>query len=169
MYRRQRYPLLFALLLMAVATAGAETLAISVRLVSGPEDDPGVLPLLANIEEGVMETMFAQGHIVFDIDLDGATDASRYQAIDLARTGGATFLVLVDAVIEVAPGRGLIPSLTQVTVVDVESERDRPAGTIELGSLPGSDVSGPDALAVDVGTEAAGYALSEIGEVGSAW
>jgi hypothetical protein len=169
MYGRRRYPLVFALLLFAVASAGAETLAISVRLVSGPADEPGLIPLLATIEEGVMETMFARGHIVFDIDLDGATDSSRYQAVDLARAGGATFLVLVDVAFELVPGRGLIPSMTQVTVVEVDSARDLSAGSVNSGLLASSDGSPPDVLALNVGTEAAENALSEIGEVGSAW
>ena len=169
MYRRRRCSLLCALLLFAAASVGAETLAVSVRLAIGPEDQPQLIPLLASIEEGAMEAMFAAGHIVFDIDLDEASESTRFQAIDLARAGGATFLVLIDATFEVVPGRGLVPSLTTVTVVDIEFERDIPADPVDPRTLPGAEDKPPGALSLAIGVRAAEHALSEIEEVEGVW
>lgn len=169
MYRGHRCHLLLVLLLFAVASVGAETFAVSVRLVTGPGEEPELTPLQASIEEGAMEAMFADGHIVFDIDLDEASESTRFQAIDRARAGGATFLVLIDAAFELVSGRGLVPSLTTVTVVDIESELDRRADPVDPRLLAGWDDKTPDALSLDVGVRAAEHALSEIGEVGGAW
>jgi len=169
MYKRRRCPLLFALLLFAVASVGADTLAVFVWAETGPVEESQLAPLLAGIEEGAMETMFANGHIVFDIDLGEEADSTGIQAIDLARSGGATFLVLIEAGFELAPGRRAAPSVTTVTVVEVESERERPAVLVDPGAFRGSDEMSPDALAVTVGAQAAEHALLEIGEVEGAW
>ncbi|MEE8441795.1 MAG: hypothetical protein V3S41_08750 [Spirochaetia bacterium] len=168
MYRRRRCHLLLALLLFA-ASVGAETVAISVRLANGPENEPRLIPLLASIEEGAMDAMFAAGHIVFDIDLGEASESTRFRAIDLARAGGATFLVLIDATFEVAPGRGLVPSLTTVTVVDIESERDMPADPVDPRTPAGAEDKPPGALSLEIGVRAAEHALNEIGEVEGVW
>lgn len=169
MYRRHRCPLLFVLLLLAVVSVGAETIAVSVRPATRPEEEPQLIPLLMSLEEGAMEALFAAGHIVFDIDLSEASESTRFQAIDGARAGGATFLVLIDAAFELVPGRGLVPSLTAVTVVDIESERDMPADPVDPGTLAGAEDKAPDALSLDVGVRAAENAMSEIGEVEGAW
>ena len=169
MYRECRSLLLFALLLLAVTSVGAETLAVSVRLETGPEDEPQLILLLASIEEGAMEAMFANGHIVFDIDVDGASESTRFGAIDLARVGGASFLVLIDASFELTPGRGLVPSLTTVTVVDVESEQERAADLVDPRTLAGAEEMLPADLSLEIGVRAAEHALSEIGEVEGVW
>ncbi len=169
MYRKRRSLLLFALLLFAVTSVGAETFAVFVRLETGPEDEPQLSLLLSSIEEGAMEAMFANGHIVFDIDLDGEPESTRFGAIDLARAGGASFLVLIDATFELIPGRGLVPSLSTVTIVDVESERERPADPVDPRTLAGAEEMLPADLSLEIGVRAAEHALSEIGEVEGVW
>ncbi len=169
MYRERRSLLLSALLLFAVSSAGAETFAVSVRLETGPEDEPQLSLLLASIEEGAMEAMFAAGHIVFDIDVDGASESTRFRAIDLARAGGASFLVLIDATFELVPGRGPVPSLATVTVVDVDSEQERPADPVDPRTLAGAEEMLPAELSLEIGLRAAEHALSEIGEVEGVW
>lgn len=168
MCRRRRF-LTAVLLVLGVIGVSAETMAISVRLASGPDEEAGIAPLLAAVEEGAMETMFAAGHIVFDIDLDGATAATRHQAIDLARAGGAAYLILVDTHVEVVPERGLMTAAASVTVVDVVSGRDSSSITIDTRSLPDADEATPDLLAVDLGAQAAGEALRELKEADTAW
>ena len=166
---RRRRILVAALLFLAVIKLSAETMAVSVRLASAPEEEGGTEPLLASVEEGAMEAMFAAGHIVFDIDVEGATPATRFQAIDLARAGGAAYLILVDTDLELVTGRGLMVAAARVTVVDVESERDTSSAVIDAGSLPGADEATPVALALDLGTRAAGDVLRGLKEANTAW
>lgn len=169
MVNRRRYFIIAVLSVCAITAAGAETLAVAVRLTDPPEDTDVVAGLLAMIEEGAMDTLFADGHIVFDIDGGYQQRLTTFQAIDQARSGGATYLVLIDTDIDVAPRRGPSPGLARVTVVDIESEHERAVGPVDPRTFVGADEKPLDALLLEVGARAAGLALGEIGEVDASW
>lgn len=169
MVTRRRFFLIAVLGVCAAAAAGAETLAVAVRLADMPEEADGVAGLLATIEEGAMDVLFADGHIVFDIDGVDQLQLTMFQAIDQARAGGATYLVLIDTSIDVVPRGGPTPGLTRVTVVEVGSEQERTADPVDPRAFVGADEKPLDAVLLEVGARAAELALGEIGEVDASW
>lgn len=168
MKRRRRVFMLFIVLAVAASAVAAETLAVLVRPMSD-YDDPQLNELLLAAEEGAMETMFAQGHIVFDLELDDEMQLSLFQAIDSARFGGARFFVLIDCTFRSEPPRGLVPEAMEATVVDVELETETRAESVDPGSIPGAAELPSDALATIAGQRAAERALRTLREVQAAW
>ena len=169
MYRRRHWTLIALFIIYAATAAGAETLAVSVRLVAAPEDEPRIPELVADVEEGAMDAMFANGHIVFDIDQSDMSEASWLGAVTTAREGGASRLIVIDVRYELVRERGVLPRQTDITVVDVERELDLPIDRIDALDLPGAESQTAEALSLSVGREAALRALARVVEGTTSW
>ena len=164
MVRRRHWTLIALFTIVAASAAGAETLAVTVRLAAAPEDEPGITELVADVEEGAMDAMFATGHIVFDIDPVGTSDSSWLGAITTARRGGATSLIVIDVSYALVGERGLLPRDATVMIVDVVQESDRLLDRINALTLAGAESQTAEALSLSLGREAALLALAEIVE-----
>lgn len=159
--------LLLSVLLLIAGSLSAETLAVSVRLEGEADEENQIVQLLSQIEEGAMDAMFEDGHIVFDIELNEELQLSRFDAIDGARIGGARYLLLIDAGFGEKSGVGIVPLTAGFTIVDVRSEADRHVNSVDPASLPGVLNKSPETISREVGQLAAMNALSVIRE--EAW
>ena len=153
---RQRLPMgiiLFAVLLYPVS---AETIAVAVAYHDA-EDRALVLGEL--VEQGAMEYLFQQGHIVFNIDVDPENDHYAYRAIDEAREGGASYLFIIDVAWDVAPARGLLPRRLLVRAIAVTSEEEITRSTLDAASFDRFAEMNARAMAERIGAAGAEAAL----------
>jgi hypothetical protein len=169
MKRERRWILIIALCLLATVSAWAETYAVSVRLSSAPEDEPIVFELLADVEEGAMDVFFGGGHIIFDVDVEGVSESSWHESVNAARTGGATYLLLVDVAFALEGDGEVVPTEASVSLVDVNTEEHGTIGRVVAADLSSTAAESAEELSMRVGSRAAEVALSEIREGGKPW
>lgn len=148
--KRRRYAL--TLLVLAAMGAHAATLSVGVRQVS--EHEQGAL-LIELVEQGAMDAMFQNGHIVFDLSVDPAAEFYTYLAMDQARRGGAAYAVLFDVSFEVSETRGLLPATVAILLFDAEDEQELYAGTFAASSIESFAELDSRALAEAIGTAVA--------------
>jgi hypothetical protein len=157
--------LLVCVLLVAPSLA-AETMAVSVRHQSERESAPQLAEL---VEQGAMEHLFSSGNIVFDLDLDDADEAYRFRAIDQARTGGASSVIVLELTFRSAGAKGLIPERVTVTVLDVASEEELGERTLYAEQLEGFAEMTATVIADRLGGWAARIALESTGGGDAQW
>ncbi len=156
-----RFPmgiLLFAVLLSA---AWAETIAVAVSYRDA-EDRAHALGLL--VEQGAMEYLFQQGHIVFNVEVDREDDQYTYRAIDVAREGGAVYLFILDVEWDQVTTSGLIPHSLLTRVMGVIAEEEIGRHTLEAASFDRFGEMSAQKLAERIGGAAAEAALDDMRE-----
>ncbi len=155
-----------ALLVVACGAAHAETIAILVTDSDPPSASERVLSF---VEQGAMERMFNQGHIVFNLGFDPEDEALFARAVDDAFDGGANFVVSI----RVARGRGdglaARPASVTVTVIDVRTESTVLETLVLATEIPQNSDMGVDRLSERLGDLGALAALESILDGATAW
>lgn len=152
--------------LVVLSPLAGETIAVAVRQRSEHEQGP---VLAARVEQGAMDRFFAEGHIVFDLDLDPEDEAYTYRAIDEALAGGAAFVVVLEARFVSVTRRELVPDTVEVAVLDVVTEEELARRVFRSADLENTAELTPETIADRLGGLAAGDALEAIGGGTAAW
>lgn len=147
-----RRTILTLTLVLAAAGAQAATLSVGVRQIS--EHEQGAL-LLELVEQGAMDAMFQNGHIVFDLSVDPSAEFYTYLAMDQARRGGAAYAVLFDVSFAVSERRGLYPASVSIRLLNADDEEELLSGTVTAESIERFTDLDSRALAEAVGGAAA--------------
>jgi len=157
-----------ALLLVAssLAPLGAETIAVAVRNRS-ELDEAGVLAEL--VEQGVMDSLFAAGHIVFDVEIDAADPAYDRRASDAATIGGAAYVAVVDLEFRTGGARGTRPESAAVSVLDARTTERLRHATVVAGDLWSDSEMTADTLAGVLGERASLVVLEQTRGGEPAW
>lgn len=151
---------ILALLLVGLAAgAPAVTLSVGVRQITEHEQAALMVEL---VEQGVMETMFQSGHIVFDLSVDPAAEFYTYLAMDQSRRGGAGYTVLFDVSFAVSERKGLYPEEIAILLLDADEEEQLFAGTVSSRSVDGFSELDARALAEAIGEAAAGLVVDHL-------
>lgn len=155
-----RFPMGILLFAVMLCPVWAETIAVAVsyRDAEGPAHALGLL-----VEQGTMEYLFQQGHIVFNVEVDREDDYV-YRAIDVAREGGASYLVYLDVAWDQAATRGLIPRSLRMRVIGVISEEEIGRRTLDAASFDRFGEMSAQTMAERMGGAAAEAALDGMRE-----
>jgi hypothetical protein len=161
---RLRVICVLSLLVIVAAFGFAETVMVSVRDESGFSDE-GYLAAsryqLTAVEDGIMETFFDAGHIVFNLGdyehFDGADIQRRYTVRAAAREGGASYVVQLALLFERDGDSSVRPLQVEYELWEVGTGERIAAGTrsapFEFGSRGSERGSRSAALGRRVATE----------------
>lgn len=162
--KRHLMSVLLAFVLLTPATA--ETIAVSVRQRAEQE----AAPLLADfVEQGAMEYLFSEGHIVFDLVVDPDDEVYNFRAIDDALLGGARFVVVIDVSFQGDTAREFAPEHVIVRVLDADAEEQLLEEWLLASDLERGGELDAQTIADRLGALAARRALDAIGGGDSAW
>lgn len=162
--KRHLMSLLLAFVLLAPATA--ETIAVSVR--QRTDEEAGRL-LADFVEQGAMDHLFGEGHIVFDLVIDPNDEVYNFRAIDDALLGGARFVVVIDVAFAGDTAREFAPEYVVVRVLDSDAEEQLLEERLPAGDLERAAELDPQTIAGRLGTLAARRALEALGGDGAGW
>lgn len=156
-----RFPMGILFFAVLVFPARAETIAVAVsyREAEGPAHALGLL-----VEQGAMEYLFQAGYIVFNVEVDPEDDVYAYHAVDVARDGGASYLVILEVGWDQVSTRGLLPRTLLMRVIGVASEEEIGRRTLDAASFDRSGEMSPQAMAERIGGAAAEAALDGMRE-----
>jgi len=142
-----------ALLLVAssLAPLGAETIAVAVRNRS-ELDEAAVLAEL--VEQGVMDSLFAAGHIVFDLEIDPEDPAYDRRSTDAASIGGAAYVAVIELQFRTGGTHGTRPESAAVAVLDARTTERLSRATVSAGDLQTDSEMTADTLAGVLGERA---------------
>jgi len=152
--------------LVVLSPLAGETIAVSVRQRSEHEQSAA---LAARTEQGAMDRFFSAGHIVFDLDIDPLDEVYTYRAIDQARDGGASFVVVVELSFDAVSARELAPDAVHVAVVDARTEEELAQTAFRSEDLESIAELTPQTIADRLGGLAAESALETIAGDTAAW
>ncbi|MFW5844193.1 MAG: hypothetical protein ACOCW6_09720 [Spirochaetota bacterium] len=133
---RQRRFLLFALGLMLIASSvPAETVLVAVYQSGTGELKDQSRFFLSAVEDGVMDVMFDEGHIVFNLGSFSVVGPSavqaRYDIRETARDGGAAYAVEVTMDVNELEDGTIEPVSLDYRFVNVDTDRILDQGRIE--------------------------------------
>lgn len=164
--RLPRLVLFVALMTLAIVAVTAETIAVSVRSDQPPSE--WTAPLLADVEEGVMEALFDAGHIVFDLPAEYGQDGDLlYRDTDQALAGGAARLLFVTVSFGRESVRGIAPDSGLAAYVSVPRADELSAPRVSVAEIGGYEDMTPAVLSRELGQRIALAALDGAQEV--AW
>ena len=159
--------LLPALLLPAALlpqALSAETIAIAARHTN---DHEGADLLVALVEQGAMEYFFQAGHIVFNLPSDPDIPMTVERALDAARAGGASHIVMLDVTLEPHGPRSSTPRKAVVILLEVETGVELERRVFDAATLDRVRELSPQAIAERLGSAASEAVADRIGEGGS--
>ncbi|MFP4114015.1 MAG: hypothetical protein ACOC2Y_03330 [Spirochaetota bacterium] len=157
--KRFRVGALLLLGFVVLSPVAAETVSISVRQQAEQEE----APVLADfVEQGAMEHLFTTGHVVFDLEIDPADDLYLYRAIGDARTGGASYLVILELAFSATEERGLLPDRIDATMIDLADESVINEATLFADDLDRYAELDAETIAIRLGSLAAEMAAAGI-------
>lgn len=161
-----RTSLVALILTITTVACFGETIAVSVR-----SDEPATewtTPLIARIEEGLMDALFDAGHIVFDLEShEGQRGRLLYIDADQALAGGAGRLLYVTVSFGRESAQGITPDAGWAVYATVPSVDELAAPAIDVAAINGYEEMTPIALAQALGERLARAALDGAEEV--AW
>lgn len=134
---RQRRLLLFAFgMTLLASSVSAETVLVAVYQAGTGEMKDQSRFLLSAVEDGVMDVMFEEGHIVFNLGSFSVVGASavqaRYDVRETARDGGATYAMQVTMDVNELEDATVEPVSLDYRFVNVDSDRILAQGRIDL-------------------------------------
>jgi len=150
----------------SLAPAFADTIAVAVRHHSEAERAPALANL---VEEGAMEYLFANGNIIFDLEIDPTDEVFDYRAIDAAERGGAAYVIVLELAFTTVGERGLYPAEIEVRLLEIDGESERVRATVFADDLQGETDLTSETMADRLGARASAIALEEIAGGTAAW
>lgn len=134
---RQRRFLLFVVGLALIASSvPAETVLVAVYQSGTGEMKDQSRFFLSAVEDGVMDVMFDEGHIVFNLGsfsvVGGSAVQARYDVRETARDGGATYAIQVTMDVNELEDDTVEPVSLDYRFVNVDSDQIFAQGRIDL-------------------------------------
>jgi hypothetical protein len=142
----------------------AETIAIVTRHTN---DHEGTLLLVALVEQGAMEFFFQAGHIVFNLPFDPDAPMTTDGALEAARDGGASHVVLLDLILEAHGHRGSRPRQAVVILLEVATGAELERVVLDAATLDRVRDPSAQAIAERLGSAASEAVAGKLGEGGS--
>jgi len=166
---KQTWIILSIFLICLASPLAAETVMIyTADQWSGPEERVGEDYVVFSLEDGLLETLFDAGHIVFNdyappLEEQDGTDRNR-PALRLARSGGADYLVeIAVAYLPEGEGKASLPDSLDFRLSRVTDSRELATGS--LAASGEADLSGDDPREIcrDLGRILGNRLLRQIG------